>query len=227
MFVVAILMTIFVGTLIFMFVIDGISNNKKREERVKSYSSKKHHPAVTELGKIIVRCRNMKDPLNQNYSGRGRYKIYFESRDKSFVKSIPLESEFIKKDSLNYYRWEARTEEYDRVYGNKSFYSYIMKDFSPIFDTVVQNEDDHQHLLNEYEDSFRTIVNSIEECMKYFGYTTQEVEEKSIAILEKFSSSVTEMEDERSILKEKLKEGTNKSIVDKLDFELDYLERND
>lgn len=140
-----------------------------------------------------------------------------------------LKSLSLKPCNIREYSFIDPTYEYDLKEFNRLFTSPISL-WSKSCQNILNNLLDNQQitiLLMKFEPSFRTLYEVLKESREYTGEHSQEVLSKAITILQSFKNEYTSLEvniknNERK-LKEDMDKATNKSLIERLDFELEYI----
>jgi hypothetical protein len=153
--------------------------------------------------------------------------------------SIKVSSGIIEKylNSLSLKPYNIR--EYSYI---DPIYEYNLKEFNRLFSRpIFQSIKSCQHILNnlldnqqitillmKFEPSFKTLYEVLKESKEYTGEHSQEVLSKAITILQSFKTEYktlkVNIKNNQKKLKEDMDKATNKSLIERLDFELEYVQ---
>jgi hypothetical protein len=131
--------------------------------------------------------------------------------------------EWLDKDIV---RWEASYSEYKRHYETDQ-HLYNSSVIEPLLNIVRENFNNraYSYIFCKYEDSIHIVLNAIKDSIEYNGELTEEVFIKSKFIIEKLRVVLNEKQKEIEHIEKLQQEAAQKSIVGRLDAELEFIDR--
>jgi hypothetical protein len=132
----------------------------------------------------------------------------------------------VEVDLYGNYVWEAEQSEYDKIYKKDEFANFINKQLNPTI-ALLQVDDDglYKLILNKYEYTFLSIYNTFNECIQINGKVSDEINFKTIKLLQKFINALNVHKHHLDSLAQVEAKAINKSFEERLDFELDYQDK--
>lgn len=208
--------------------------NEKHKETNKKYTplepDEEHFP-IEKLGKIIELAKQSRDFASYEYLYRNIEKgiVKFSTRTPNINSNslMSLRHDWHDHRSIIESRhiWIIDIEEYDQLIhlSELPMIKYILNDLSIIYNTILKEYSDFQHILIEYEDSFNTILTVIEGVKKYKIPLSDNLQEKCMTILKSFVDEADKVIEEKRKLQKKLDEKTEQSFSELLDYELQFI----
>lgn len=208
--------------------------NEKHKETNKKYTplepDEEHFP-IEKLGKIIELAKQSRDFAGYEYLYRDREEgiVKFSTRtiDINSDNLVSLRHDWHDKHSIIESRhiWIMDIEEYDKLIrlSELPMTRYISSELTTVYNIILKEYSDFQHVLIDYEDSFNTILTVIEGVEKYKIPLNDKLQEKCMIILKSFVDEADKVIEEKRKLQEKLDAKTEQSFSELLDYELQFI----
>lgn len=122
--------------------------------------------------------------------------------------------------------WKMPIDEYNKLF-RTHYLKFIKEKVEPLILLLEENLSNpyYQFIFIKYELSVSTIATTFEEAIELNGEVGQELKDKAVNILSKFVFEIEEKKKELKELKKRDKEAINKSLLERLQFEEDFISR--
>ncbi|MGG0667774.1 hypothetical protein ABE073_04510 [Lederbergia citrisecunda] len=158
-------------------------------------------------------------------------RIEFRSEDysvKEIKKAINLDSFKIENDYSNIgtVYWSLEISEYEKVYKSKhSYYANVVRKLLKIVKDNI-DKPDYFYVFCKYEDSIHIVATTLkDDYNNNNGEINEEVFQKAKTIIEKCGETIVKRYKELEHIEELQKEAVSKSLINRLDNEIDFIDK--
>lgn len=200
--------------------------NVVEHEVNKEYGYRYETTLVRDL-KAIADLLGKEFPFDKPYGYSGKYRFRTQDKSQEDVKNtLRLKTLQVAEEHkfIRVIYWHVDEKEFKSVYESKySYYKKTIRNLLKIIEANFNNPD-YFYTFCKYEDSIHIVANTLkDERENNDGDISKDVFEKSKTIIEKLGFAVVDKYEELKNLEKLQKEAVSKSLVNRLNDELDFM----